>query len=344
MSRNSPGKELLTPMEQASAWCLRLSEGALDAEEARAFDAWLAEDPDHGLALDDAVRAWRAIDSAAAEPEMIEMRTAALIGYQRDQKRRWTREPVIRWRLALAAVATLAFLITGAWLQNRPLVYQTGDGERRIVVLNDGSRLSLDSATRVEVTYRNDSRALSLRFGRAKFKVAKDVDRPFTVAAADKVVRATGTEFSVELLRDQVRVVLLQGHVRVSERASSEFSSRRLNLGRPDTLADSALLPNRELIATVGALSANVVPVDPEQAVAWEAGQLSFVDEPLAAAVEQVNRYADDKISVGDAEAGKIPISGNFRAGDTAAFISGVTGVFPVRAVDQNGRTSLISR
>src|SRR3546814_10479709 len=39
--------------------------------------------------------------------------------------------------------------------------------------------------------------------------------RPFSVAAAGKIVVATGTEFSVELLGRETRVILYEGHVAV---------------------------------------------------------------------------------------------------------------------------------
>lgn len=56
--------------------------------------------------------------------------------------------------------------------------YQTGVG-RRVVALADGSMLSLDASTRVDVRYLGDRRELWLRSGRAKFVVAKDPLRLF---------------------------------------------------------------------------------------------------------------------------------------------------------------------
>ena len=47
---------------------------------------------------------------------------------------------------------------------------------------------------------------------------------------------------------------------------------------------------------------------------------------------------------VGDAAAGRVRISGSFTAGDTSAFIEGVTGVFPVQVRDENGRKVLVSK
>src|SRR3546814_18739257 len=89
--------------------------------------------------------------------------------------------------------------------------YQTEVGERRVALLDDQSRLSLDADSLVEVDMSDRQRELTLVRGRAKFDVAKDPLRTFTVVAGDKMVVATGTSFSVEMVgkavRDRKRVV-----------------------------------------------------------------------------------------------------------------------------------------
>jgi transmembrane sensor len=90
--------------------------------------------------------------------------------------------------------------------------------------------------------------------------------------------------------------------------------------------------------------SAQIVAVDPVRTLSWEGGQLVFLDEPLSSAVERVNRYSTDKLAIGDEVAGRVLISGVFTAGDTPAFVEGVTGVFPVKVRDDGGRQVLVSK
>ena len=199
---------------------------------------------------------------------------------------------------------------------------------------------------------------LWLDHGRAKFEVAKDASRPFTVAAADKVVRATGTAFSVELVQGRVVVVLYEGHVAVLNENQAGASqpvqllqsvrtpgSAALTTG-PGALieADEVLTPGHELIAPVRAANAQVVVVDPIKTLAWEGGQLVFTQEPLGSAVERVSRYTDQKLSIGDARAAAVRIDGVFTAGDTDAFVEGVTEVFPVRVRDTAAGKVFVSR
>jgi len=179
--------------------------------------------------------------------------------------------------------------------------YVTGIGERRVVILDDGSKISLDAATQVTVHYTKRARQLRLESGRAKFDVAKDASRPFTVGAADKAIRATGTAFSVELLQGAVSVVLYEGHVQVltderGSRAEPIKIHEHLDPGlRPGGTRDE-LVPGRELIVPVKASAAEVSDADPVRSLAWEGGQLVFVGEPLASAVERVNRYSSRQI------------------------------------------------
>src|SRR3546814_19485198 len=100
----------------------------------------------------------------------------------------------------------------------RPDAYATHIGERQLAVLDDGSRVSLDAVTKVKVRMKDEARQVELLEGRAKFDVAKDPLRPFTVAAGDKLVVAVGTSFSVELIDGQVRVILYEGQVEGGER------------------------------------------------------------------------------------------------------------------------------
>jgi transmembrane sensor len=145
------------------------------------------------------------------------------------------------------------------------------------------------------------------------------------------LVVASGTQFSVELVQSQVRVVLYAGHVSVLSQGADQAAPAPLKLAAQSTPADEALAPGRELIANVAAPVAAVARVDPGRSQSWEGGQLVFDNEPLSLAVARVNRYTKEPLSVGDAKAGAVAVNGVFTGGDVQAFIEGVTAVAPVR-------------
>lgn len=319
--------------EAAAGWRLRLAEGPLSDEEGAAFQGWLDADPRHPAAFDAALGVWDAAGDQADLPEMIVLRGAALESARRANAARWRRG--VLPRAAAIAAALLVAVLAGAWLFGMPTVYRTGVGERELVVLSDGSRLSLDADTAVLVRYSNHRRQLDLLRGRARFDVAKDPLKPFTVAAAGKTVVAVGTEFSVERLDRQVRVVLYEGKVSVLK------ASATVPVGPARQPADAVLRPGAELVIADEAPVAQLASVDLSRSISWEAGQLVFDDEPLARAVERVNRYSDEKIEVEGQEAAGVLVSGVFTAGDTRAFVDGVSDVFPIDAKRDGGKIIL---
>lgn len=324
--------------EQAALWCLELAEGELSRLDQARFDAWI-EDADNAAAFEEAARVWKSADASSDLPELIFMRAAALEDFRRANQRRWRRRPVrLLWVGGIAAMLIIT-LVTTLLLRDPMQVYRTGLSERRVAMLDDGSRLSLDADTEVEVRLRRDRRELTLMHGRAKFDVAKDPLRPFTVTAGGKIVVATGTSFSVELLNRQVHVLLYEGHVAVLDDVNGKTQPQRVGPKDKTQLAETALTPGRELVATRDSIEPGVVmSTDPARSLSWESGQLSFDDEPLQTAAERMNRYSKLKVVMGDSVTANMRVNGVFTAGDTDAFVEGITALNPVRVERSEGQ------
>lgn len=344
---NPPDRLDAIAISEASAWCLRLAEGRLPPEARAEFDAWRDVDPRNASAFEDVVRTWQALEQTHLSPDLIAMRRSALDSFRRGHAAQWSRSST-RWRRSAAAIAAGVAVIgitAGLWSRFVPDRYEAGVGERRVIALEDGSKVSLDARSEVFVRYSGQRRELWLRRGRAKFQVARDALRPFSVSAGDKMVVATGTQFSVELLSSQVHVILYQGSVEVLAEHGSALQPVRWR-PEPDAPAEPAgtqkLRPGRELVIAPAASEATLVAADPVRSLSWEAGQLVFNDETLLSAVERMNRYADVPLAIGDPAIGHIRISGTFLAGDTAAFVEGITGIFPVRVSKASGRNALV--
>jgi transmembrane sensor len=330
--------------ERAAFWCLSLLEGALTTADQAAFDRWLAE-PDNARAFAETTDVWNALDQVSDRPDIISLRSSALEMFRRENRRRWTRQVAPRWLWGGAVAASLALAAVLAILLYTPThIFRTAIGERQLAILEDGSKLSLDADTQVDVRMERGRRDLVLVRGRAKFDVAKDPLRPFSVAAGDKIVVATGTAFTVEMLDRRVHVLLYEGHVAVLDRDSHAPVPRTGSRAGSKATADQMLLPGRELVMPLGATSGTVEPADVPQSLSWESGQLMFDDEPLVSAVARVNRYSKEQVRIGDAGAAAAHVSGVFTAGDTDAFVEAVTALAPVRATRGNGEITLRRR
>ncbi len=151
----------LRRLQEAAVWRVRLTEDGVGSSEA--FETWRA-DAGNAAAFDEIDEPWRRMGEEGASPEAISARVGALQRARRSGRRRWRARSGI-WK-AVAAIGVIGLLL-GAfvgwrWTDARPLVYETGMGERRVVQLADGSTVSLDSSSEVRVRYSADARSSAL--------------------------------------------------------------------------------------------------------------------------------------------------------------------------------------
>jgi transmembrane sensor len=302
-------------LEVAAEWRLRLTRDP-SLGQAPEYLQWCS-DPLNASASEAVSRAWSCVGALNRAPEMLELRRQALARLRQVGASRWHSRKV-----KLGAVAAVVLGMIGAaalYLSpHLPTYYRTDIGERRVVALPDGSRISMDSDTQVRVAYQKTARSITLDRGRSRFDVAHDSSRPFTVTAGPRTVVAVGTSFDVERLQSTVLITLIQGQV-VIKGAEPELPTPTISLN-----AGEQLVISRDV-------KPNIVAADPQVARAWEAGRLLFRDEPLGDAVARVNRYTVHAIQI-DPSIASIRISGVFNAGDIGSFVSAVTSYFAVQA------------
>lgn len=315
---------------EASAWRVRLREGGLTQPEA--FEAWLRH-PDNAKAWAQVQDSWDYLGAVAGEPEIVAARHAALGDAKRASKRGGPNH--VWWTMARVA-AVLMLVVLGSWgslvwLQ-APSDYVAEIGERRVITLNDGSRISLDSSSEVTVKYSRTARELHLVRGQARFDVAHDVERPFSVVAGGRKIIATGTAFNIDLAGNKVIVTLIQGRVAVV---------REQEFPHPAQKGAIELEAGQQFVEGAG-LPGTVSKANLQRATAWTNGQLMVDNETLTDVVEHMNRYTSTPIVLADARTGALRISGVFNANDTVGFIDTVTNYLPVQTeTDGAGRIVL---
>ena len=274
---------------EAAAWLARLHGDQGDAAR-DALDAWLAEDPAHAAAFARAGEVWAILPRAARHGEDEARLRPAPEG-----------QPWLRTVLAVAASMVLGLGVLW-WSLGSAGDYVTRPGEQQVATLGDGSRIALNTDTRVDVRFDADRRHITLDRGEAMFEVAHDADRPFVVIAGDTRVQALGTVFIVRRTRDEVVVTLIEGEVAVTR----EDSGERLASEAPMLLHPGERLTEPEAGPT------RIEPASVEAATAWRRGQTIFRDTPLGAAVTELNRYGGPQVVIDDPRVAALPISGVF--------------------------------
>jgi transmembrane sensor len=317
--------------EQASGWWLLLNEGNATDSDHRAFAEWATRSPERVGAYLRAAQMARALRSprmpwpdtsvdelirtAVAATDVTRLPSAALDPPPAHRATRFMP------RFAIAAgLLAIVVIALGLWFQPRTERFETALGEQHSVVLSDGSLVTLNTASRIELEFDRTERQVTLLAGEALFEVAHDVARPFKVNAGDVTVRAVGTKFNVDRHSQSLRVTVVEGRVEVS----AGTAQTPLGPGEQLTLApDGASKVTRPNVAIT---------------MAWMQRQLIFENQPLAEITAQINRYNRKVIEIQSAQLREERVTGVFQSNDPAsfvAFLSRIPGVTVEESADR---------
>jgi len=305
----------------AATWVARLH----DERRSPGLDArlrmWLEEGEDHRRAFARLTQAW---EQAGAIRMRAHRNTPAA--------RRRGLSRIVLWTAAVAATVVLA-ATAGIYYWSGNTV-STGIGQREVRLLRDGTRVVLNTDTRIEVNYDQHARRVRLIRGEARFDVSRHPTWPFLVIADGREIRALGTSFIVrhDGIED-LAVTLVEGRITVTAIARHD--------GMPPQ-NPQVLFPGQRLV-----ILQHRAPVvdrpDLARITAWQQGRVEFDATPLAQAADEMNRYNRSRITIADADIAQLRIGGVFRAGDSDQFVRIVTVALGLRA-DRNGRSIVLSR
>ena len=335
--------------QAAATWHDRLQREGVSEETRQTFRRWLAQSPEHGRAYAAIDRAWLVLQAGAQAPEILALRHEAALRLSREASR--SLRP-LRFATAVALVLALcgiaALLITHSLAERSILawvlksfnaeterIYTTTVGERLVVTLADGSRVTLDTQSQLRVAWSKRERNVKLVRGQALFEVAKDRTRPFVVEARNQRLVAVGTAFDVRVEDTQMKVTMIEGTVRVEPMTAT--------LDRRTTPASPARMLTAGEQLVVDAQSEDYShPADPDRATNWLRGQIIFDDARLADAVRELNRYSETQIVLADPALADLRLSGAFVTGRPNVFVEAVTSYFAVAVASRDSESIVL--
>ncbi len=155
-----------------------------------------------------------------------------------------------------------------------------GKGEEYQLVLSDGTRVWLNSETRLKfpVQFAHNRREVILE-GEAFFEVAKNAGAPFVVKTGPMDVEVLGTSFNVSAYKDEasIQTTLVEGKVRVS----SEYGQ---------TL-EQILKPNEQAVFSKSNNQIKVIEVNAALYASWREGIFVFDEENLDDILRKLSRW-----------------------------------------------------
>jgi transmembrane sensor len=280
-------------LQEAADWLAQLTSGSADPA---AFARWRAANPAHVLAFARVAAAWE----AAASIERI------------DEPEIGVAAPVSRRRLMRGGVAGAALLAGGsAFMASRAYAWDSAStqvGETRKLRLPDESIVALNTDSRLRWRFSRSGRELWLDRGEMAIELAPGAQA--SLGAAAGTARLDAGRFNARLGDSALALLVLRGQAIAQSgdgRALVAEPFHRLSLGESGATLD---MVTRDRI---------------DGAIAWQSGEIVFVDTPLAQAAAEYNRYLTRKIVIDDPSVGATPVGGRFLSSDPADFLRAVS-------------------
>lgn len=275
-------------LAQAASWLLLMQEGPLSPAQQAELERWRHLAPEHE-------RAWKRAQSLLARLGTL----PPALARQTLDRPAASRRTVLRGLLVLMGAAPL-----GWWVWQRSsagIDYLTALGERRDLVLEDGTQVSLNSDTALAVRFTAEQRLLHLRHGELYIATAADrhaPPRPLRVQSEHGLMQALGTRFSVRQLPQETLLAVYEGAVRVQLAGAPQEQTIR---------AGQQVRFGRDRF---GPLEASR-----DTSLAWRNGLLVADDMPLQQWTQELMRYSTQSLACDPALA-NLRVSGTFPLDD----------------------------
>ncbi|MFT6344308.1 MAG: transmembrane sensor [Paraglaciecola sp.] len=342
--------------EEACQWIVKFeSDNEPSTQDIEQLNVWLSKSPVHKETLLRLSKTWCNMDIMSGlmvplgyslKPKRSKLKSYALkrLPFITGIIRVFNKETMMLFRpLILPALIVIMMLnLTFFWPNLIPELpnnmYITSIGEHSTHTLEDGSVLTLNSNSQVEVYYTLSKRVINLLTGEAHFDVVSDPNRPFEVYAGNRMIKAVGTAFSVYRLENNIEVLVTEGNVDLAIVQSTllvkpkTFYKNKVDFNQklsPDSIENTVTV-----IASLKAGQSVSIPISSDsldtpvveyaqgdlvRKLSWLDGRLVFAGESLQEVVAEVSRHTPLIIEVMDPELKKLRIGGQFQAGETDA-------------------------
>ncbi|WP_454256645.1 FecR domain-containing protein [Pseudomonas sp. Marseille-Q8238] len=287
-------------LAQAVDWYVRLHDSAVSDTTRSEWQAWLAADPQHA-------QAWGRIEQLQQRLGQAPAGVATVTLEQARQQRR----QALKMFAVLLGVGVVGWqgYRTSPWSAD----YATRVGERRQLTLADGSRLDLNTDTRVDIRFDAGQRLIHLRHGEILVETAKD-SRPLSVQTDQGRILALGTRFVVRQDDGTTRVTVEAHAVEVRPRLATQ-QVVRIDAGQTVSVAADVVGPLQPA---------------PAQASSWTQGMLVAVDWRLQDVLAELSRYRPGYLGCAP-EVADLCLSGAFTLDDSDAVLANLEDSLPVQ-------------
>ncbi|VAV93546.1 hypothetical protein MNBD_ALPHA01-1962 [hydrothermal vent metagenome] len=315
-------------LDEATEWYVLMRTDDISDDRADGFARWISQSAAHQAAYGEIDSFWgdslaMAAGTARQKPATVtaltDHRTAK--SPENPPRRRWS-PAMIAASVAFLAVSVIGYNYGGILLMDSR---STEVGELADIILDDGSHLVLNTNSQVHIDLQKDKRVVYLKHGEVYFDVAKDKSRPFYVETAGGLVRVLGTKFNIRQRGGHSDVTVLEGSVGVVD-----YGVMKNNMA--EILLDATLKPNQRFSLGNDGVDNVAFPVNSRAVLSWRDRKLIYNGESFATLVEDINRYYDVEIRIGDPVLNDIEVVAILKVEDRATTLKALEKAFDVTA------------
>jgi transmembrane sensor len=317
-----------SPTDTAIEWMVRLQSPELTELEERQFFAWLEASEEHQ-------RAYIAAEKLSERADVVQALAAsneASVVQATASRRSWYPQAIAASVVLFVTVALVQFW--GVWDIE---TYRSVVGERRQIVLSDGSTVILNthSQLRVKKMQSGEPRLVYLDRGEAFFDVASDNGRAFLVETAQGAVKVLGTQFTVHTVAQDTWVTVLEGKVAIADSSADALASQTGE-------QDAVLVADQQLSVVQAAKGISPESVDAVALTSWQQGKLVYNGVSFEVVVKDLSRYFEGELRLGADALKSVKMVAVLEITDKASTIAALETAFNVVAVQRSDDVTML--
>ncbi|MCK5424868.1 MAG: FecR domain-containing protein [Emcibacter sp.] len=307
-----------TLLDEATEWFVKMRADDISEPRSDDFVQWISQSPSHQAAYAQIGGFWDDLSVLETKNTAHQPRKASNSNFV---SRHWSPRAIAA-SIAFFVISIVGFNYGDSLLMDS---HATRVGELADIILQDGSHLVMNTNSKVRIDLQDDKRIVYLDSGEVFFDVTKDKSRPFYVETSGGLVRVLGTKFNIRQRGNSSDVTVLEGAVGVVDYGRMKDNMGALSL-------DATLAPGQRFTLGNDAL-ANVAQLADEAAVlAWRERKLIYNGESFRELVQDINRYYDAEIRIGDPSLNDIEVVAILKIEDRGATLRALETTFNVTA------------
>ncbi|WP_418179644.1 FecR family protein [Aliarcobacter lanthieri] len=311
--------------DEAIHWATLRKEGFSQSQE-KEFELWLEKSDLHKKAFNEANVIYSIFNSIPKEQSEFLSKQA----HKSIRKMKFI-DRTVKPLIGFAAILACLFIGYKFFIPNYTQSYHTAFNTVKNDLLPDGTKISVDTNTKLSVSYFNNRRKVLLENGQAFFEVAKDENKPFIIDSGKTKIEVVGTKFEVRNLDNITTVNVKEGAVKVSFDTSTIRPNKDISILKQG---------DKVIISDIGVLQ-YIGKTPLEEIAPWKHDEIIFSKTTLKEAFKSFSRYQNLEIDFKNKKFEDKLFSGKFNTLEVDRFIFAIQKIYPIKVIKNGNKVEI---